>query len=67
MTKTMRSVSEDVIEQTINRQEEDGWQFVTAVQSSAAHTIIGEFSHHSYPATYLLFFRKADQTHNDVP
>ena len=67
MTKTVRHVSESAIEHMIEIEERDGWDFITATQSSSAQTISGEFSSRSFPATYLLFFRKREQQHNDVP
>jgi hypothetical protein len=55
-----KSTSEDKIETVIHEEERDGWTFVSATQTEAARTIIGEFFHRSFPATFLLFFRKSE-------
>jgi hypothetical protein len=65
MTKTMSNVPEHSLELVIDTQERDGWDFITATQSSAA-SFFGEINR-SFPATYLLFFRKRVEQHNDIP
>ena len=65
MTKT-KNVSEDNISQVIDKEEKDGWQFVSMAQSSPSK-FYGDPVPRSFPATYLLIFKKVDQTHNDVP
>lgn len=65
MTKT-KSVYEDNISKVIDKEELEGWQFVSMTQSSPG-SFYAEPYPRSFPATYLLIFRKQDQTHNDFP
>ena len=66
MTKT-KNVAEPDMNRVIASYEEEGWEFVSATLTSPAGSVIGELSFHSYPATFMLFFKKNEQQHNDVP
>lgn len=51
------SVSENDIEKVAEREEKDGWMFISATKQSDGKTYF-EPTPRSFPATYLLFFRK---------
>lgn len=60
MIKTEK-ILEDSLEMIINLQEKDGWEFITAVQSAPA-SFVGDPVYRSFPAAYILFFRKKDES-----
>lgn len=60
MIKTEK-VREENIDAAVHREEQDGWEFVSATQSSPPSSI-GEPVLLRFSATYLLFFRKKDGT-----
>ena len=67
MTKT-KKVAEPDMNRIIAEYEKDGWEFITATQTSAEHSIGGAdvFCCRTFPATFMLFFKKNDQQHNDI-
>jgi hypothetical protein len=62
MIKTEK-VNEYNIDSIIHREEKEGWEFVSATMTKPASSIGGadSYSYHSFPATFLLFFKKSSQ------